>query len=118
MNVGVWLGAVVQAVQQANTSKLLACLDARNEDAQSCLHRAQFTPEQLRQVAHGKFANARVDDADNWASVAAEHLLALQLSRKGRHGVRCQQPPCHCGGTPGSSARDVTSLHAKSSPCV
>ena len=98
MSLGTWVGEVVHAVQASNTSKLLACLNARNELAQACLHRAQFTPEQLKQVAQGKFRNARATEADKWGTVASEHLLALQLSQQGKHVVRhtFQSPSRRC----------------------
>ena len=88
MSVAHWVGEVVQAVQSSNTSKLLACLNARNELAQACLHRAQFTPAQLQQIAHGKFQSARVKEAEKWATVTAEHLLALQLCLQNKYLVR------------------------------
>lgn len=97
MNAGVWVGQVVDAVRSRNAGALVARLDLRDATALTCVQRAQLNPAQLEMIASDKFSASRVPNADKWATVATEHLLALQLCQRDKDLVRSACSPCSCG---------------------
>ena len=97
MNAGVWVGQVVDAVRSRNAGALMARLDLRDATALTCVQRSHLNAAQLEMIAGDKFSASRVPNADKWATVATQHLLALQLCQQDKHLVRPapQCVPCH-----------------------
>jgi hypothetical protein len=86
--VGAWVGQVVGAVRSQDAPRLMARLDTNDSMAQSCVQNARISAAQLQVMVTDKFTSAQVPLADRWATVASEHLLALQLCHQGKYVVR------------------------------
>jgi hypothetical protein len=88
MNLSTWVGQVAAAACSHNAGELMARLNWMDATARTCVQSARLNAAQLDIIVARSFSSSRVDNADKWATLAAEHLKALQLCHNGKHLVR------------------------------